>query len=288
MNLKHLLVPVLCTTLLCGCGINNDVLKEDDITNSNQSTTQTTTEYTTENTTTPSAKAINSYQNLSKTKVVWGCGNITEHQQPTEPATLQERFASMDAYWLLKTKKQICLTFDEGYENGFTPAILDTLKEKKVKAIFFVTYDFVKDNPQLVRRMIDEGHIVGNHTYRHYTMDEVSESVAIEEITFLHDYVKENFGYTMSLFRFPKGEFSQQSLGIVEEQGYKSIFWSFAYADWDPNAQMDNNDALDKICASTHDGEIMLLHAVSKTNAEILPQIIDNVREQGYQFSTNI
>lgn len=284
MKIRKIFLPFLCLAFLCGCAANGDVLDHNDITDSN--TTQT--EQTTENTTAPTAKAVNNYQNLSKTKVIWGPGNITDHQQPTEPVTLQERFAGLDAYWLLKSKKKICLTFDEGYENGFTPSILDTLKEKDVRAIFFVTYDFAKDNPKLIRRMIDEGHIVGNHTYRHYTMDEVSEDVAIEEIQYLHSYIKDNFNYTMSLFRFPKGEFSEQTLGIVEEQGYKSIFWSFAYADWDPNAQSDEGEALEKICSSTHDGEIMLLHAVSKTNAVILGQVIDNVREQGYEFTTEV
>lgn len=194
----------------------------------------------------------------------------------------------MDAQWLLNDEKKICLTFDEGYENGYTPQILDTLKEKGVKAIFFVTYDFASQNPELVKRMIDEGHIVGNHSYRHYTMDEVSDDVAKEEVSYLHKYVKDKFGYTMSYFRFPKGEFSERSLQIVKDLGYKSVFWSFAYADWDPDNQTEENQAFTHICESTHPGAIFLLHAVSKTNADILGKVIDDVKKQGYTFSTDI
>ena len=117
---------------------------------------------------------------LSTEKVVWGPGRAENHQQPTDPVMLNSQYKNLGARFILDDKKSICLTFDEGYENGFTPAILDTLKEKNVKAIFFVTYDFAKDNPKLIKRMIDEGHIVGNHTYRHYTMDEVDTATAKE------------------------------------------------------------------------------------------------------------
>lgn len=282
MDIKKIIVPFMCLLALCGCASN--VENTENITTSN--TIQPV--QTTQSTTVPEAKAVNNYQSLSKTKVVWGPGNITNHEQPVDPQNLQERYASLNGYWLLKNKKQVCLTFDEGYENGFTPSILDTLKEKGVKAIFFVTYDFAKDNPQLIKRMINEGHAVGNHTYHHYTMDEISPEVAIEEVDFLHRYIKDNYNYTMSYFRFPKGEFSEQSLGIVDELEYKSVFWSFAYADWDTENQMNESDALDKITTSVHPGEIMLLHAVSKTNASILGDVIDNVKEQGYTFTIDV
>ncbi len=288
MKMKKIFIPLLCAAMLCGCSMNSGNRDHQESQNNITDSNTSEAESTTDDTTVPSAKAVNDFQNLSKTKVIWGPGNITNHEQPTEPVTLQERYASMDAYWLLKKKNQICLTFDEGYENGYTPSILDTLKDKKVKAVFFVTYDFAKSNPELIRRMIKEGHIVANHTYRHYTMDEVSEEIAREEIEYLHNYIEKEFNYTMSLFRFPKGEFSEQTLGIVEDMNYKSVFWSFAYADWDPDSQMDENEALENICSSTHPGEIMLLHAVSKTNANILPEVIDTVREQGYEFTVEI
>ena len=283
MKFQRILLPVLCVCMLFGCSKGN--------TNSNENiTTSKKAETTTKavETTAPTAKAVAGLDSLSTEKVVWGPGNIVEHKQPNDPLLLQKRFSNMDAQWLLNDEKKICLTFDEGYENGYTPQILDTLKEKGVKAIFFVTYDFASQNPELVKRMIDEGHIVGNHSYRHYTMDEVSDDVAKEEVSYLHKYVKDKFGYTMSYFRFPKGEFSERSLQIVKDLGYKSVFWSFAYADWDPDNQSEENQAFTHICESTHPGAIFLLHAVSKTNADILGKVIDDVKKQGYTFSTDI
>lgn len=283
MKFQRILLPVLCVCMLFGCSKGN--------TNSNENiTTSKKAETTTKavETTAPTAKAVAGLDSLSTEKVVWGPGNIVEHKQPNDPLLLQKRFSNMDAQWLLNDEKKICLTFDEGYENGYTPQILDTLKEKSVKAIFFVTYDFASQNPDLVKRMIDEGHIVGNHSYRHYTMDEVSDDVAKEEVSYLHKYVKDKFGYTMSYFRFPKGEFSERSLQIVKDLGYKSVFWSFAYADWDPDNQTEENQAFTHICESTHPGAIFLLHAVSKTNADILGKVIDDVKKQGYTFSTDI
>lgn len=283
MKFQRILLPVLCVCMLFGCSKGN--------TNSNENITASKKAETTTKaveTTAPTAKAVAGLDSLSTEKVVWGPGNIVEHKQPNDPLLLQKRFSNMDAQWLLNDEKKICLTFDEGYENGYTPQILDTLKEKGVKAIFFVTYDFASQNPELVKRMIDEGHIVGNHSYRHYTMDEVSDDVAKEEVSYLHKYVKDKFGYTMSYFRFPKGEFSERSLQIVKDLGYKSVFWSFAYADWDPDNQTEENQAFTHICESTHPGAIFLLHAVSKTNADILGKVIDDVKKQGYNFSTDI
>ena len=253
MKFQRILLPVLCVCMLFGCSKGN--------TNSNENITASKKAETTTKaveTTAPTAKAVAGLDSLSTEKLVWGPGNIVEHKQPNDPLLLQKRFSNMDAQWLLNDEKKICLTFDEGYENGYTPQILDTLKEKSVKAIFFVTYDFASQNPELVKRMIDEGHIVGNHSYRHYTMDEVSDDVAKEEVSYLHKYVKDKFGYTMSYFRFPKGEFSERSLQIVKDLGYKSVFWSFAYADWDPDNQTEENQAFTHICESTHPGEILL------------------------------
>lgn len=283
MKFQKILLPVLCICMLFGCAKGN--------TNSNENITASKkTETTTKavETSAPTAKAVAGLDSLSTEKVVWGPGNIVDHKQPNDPLLLQKQYASMNAKWLLDDDKKICLTFDEGYENGYTPQILDTLKEKNVKAIFFVTYDFASQNPDLVKRMIDEGHIVGNHSYRHYSMDEVSDDVAKEEVTYLHKYIKDKFNYTMSYFRFPKGEFSERSLQIVKDLNYKSVFWSFAYADWDPDNQTEENQAFTHICESTHPGAILLLHAVSKTNADILGKVIDDIKKQGYTFTTEI
>lgn len=185
-------------------------------------------------------------------------------------------------------EKTICLTFDEGYENGFTAQILDTLAQKNIKAIFFCTYDYVKDNPTLVSRMINEGHIVGNHSYRHLNMTQVDLETASDEITMMHDYMAQMFQYEMKYFRFPEGAFSEQTIALAADLGYRSVFWSFAYADWDKDKQPNEKEAYDRIISSTHDGEIMLLHAVSSTNADILGAVIDDIQNQGYTFTTEL
>ena len=276
--MKKIFLSVLCVALLAGCTAAN--------TNDN-ATTQTEKESTNTAETTLEVTGLGS-QYYSTEKVVWGPGRAENHQRPTDPVNLQQSYGALGAQFIMSDDKFICLTFDEGYENGYTPRILDTLKEKGVKAIFFVTYDFVKDNPELIERMIDEGHIIGNHTYRHYTMDEVSQEEAQEEIVFLDKYMKENFKYRMTLFRFPKGEFSENTLALANSLGYKSVFWSFAYADWDTNNPADQQEAFDTITSYTHNGEIMLLHAVSETNAAILGKVIDQVRSQGYEFTTEV
>ena len=187
----------------------------------------------------------------------------------------------------MKTKEKVLyLTFDCGWENGYTTTVLDILKQKNVPAAFFCTLSNIKAEPGLIARMINEGHIVGNHTYRHLTMDEVTRAAATEEITVLHRYMEKNYQYKMTYFRFPKGEFSEDTLALAQELGYKSIFWSFAYADWDTQNVAEPAAALQKVTESTHPGAIFLLHAVSPTNAEILGQAIDSIRSQGYTFTT--
>lgn len=270
---------ILCTLLFNGCSV-----KDDGSSSSVSDTAKATTDVAD---TTLEATGLNS-EYYSTQKVIWGPGRAENHRRPTDPIRLQESYGELGAQFIMSDNKFICLTFDEGYENGYTPQILDTLKEKGVKAVFFVTYDFVKDNAELVKRMIDEGHIIGNHTYRHYTMDEVSLREATEEITFLDDYMKKNFKYRMEYFRFPKGEFSENTLALADSLGYKSVFWSFAYADWDSENPTDSKEAFETITEHTHNGEIMLLHAVSKTNAEILGDVIDEIRKQGYEFTVEV
>ncbi len=278
----YVLLALLPALLFSGCTVKVEQpeVLEDALSESTQAAESSTMA--------PSAKTVAGIEDLSVEKIIWGPGNIQNHEQPAEPKKLQQEYAQLNAQWLLSDEKSIALTFDEGYENGYTPAILDTLKDKEVKAIFFVTYDFAKDNPDLIQRMLDEGHVVGNHSYHHYSMDELDTDTAKEEVTFLHNYIKDNYDYEMQYFRFPKGEFSEKTLGIVQELGYQSVFWSYAYADWNPDEQPEAATAFAKICESTHPGEIMLLHAVSATNADILGKVIDDVRQQGYTFTTAI
>ena len=181
-------------------------------------------------------------------------------------------------------EKVIYLTFDQGYENGYTSVILDVLKEKNVKAIFFVLEDYAVKNPDLIRRMIDEGHVIGNHSKSHYSMPDLSGEECQKEIDSLHQYMLDNFNYEMSLFRPPMGEFSEYSLAQTQLAGYKSVLWSYAYADWDVNYQPDYETAYEKLVNAVHPGGIYLLHSVSKTNAEVLPAFIDKIHSMGYEF----
>jgi peptidoglycan-N-acetylmuramic acid deacetylase len=222
---------------------------------------------------------------LDNTKQGWGMGKqVDNDNRPVSCKRFQDKYGKYDAIFIKENTKNIYLTFDEGYENGYTSKILDVLKEKKAPAVFFVTYDYVKRNPELVQRMIDEGHVVGNHSYTHPSMPTLSLSKASNEITALHNYVKENFNYTMTLFRPPMGEFSERTLALTQSLGYKSVFWSFAYVDWDTNKQMGFDQAYTKVVSCLHNGAVYLLHAVSKDNAEILGSFIDEAEKEGYQF----
>lgn len=288
--MKKIIAIIISLSFLCGCTMtvkNDNPSTTNNVPSNTASTTNHSTTNVAQSTPTPTELGLD-LAKFSPEPITWGPGNIKEHKRPTDPANLEKRFKTLNAQWLLNESKNICLTFDEGYENGFTPQILDTLKEKNVKAIFFCTYDYIKDNPDIVKRMIAEGHIVGNHSYRHYNMTEVDTETARDEVTLLHDYMAEQFGYEMTLFRFPEGEFSEQNLAIVNSLGYKSVFWSFAYADWDTSNPPDPDTAYKKITSSTHDGAILLLHAVSSTNAGILPNVIDDIRSQGYTFTIQL
>lgn len=225
-------------------------------------------------------------EHYSNTPVTWGVGkNLNEKNQPVDPVKLQEKYKDFDCLFLDDSgEKNIYLTFDNGYENGLTHNILDTLKEKNVKAIFFLTYDYVNAEEELVKRMINEGHIIGNHSYYHSDMPKVSIEKAKENITKLHEFVKEKYNYEMNLFRFPMGNFSDRTLALAENLNYKTLFWSFAYKDWETNNQMDKEKALKILKERLHPGAIYLLHSVSKTNTEILGDFIDYAISSGYNF----
>lgn len=186
-----------------------------------------------------------------------------------------------------KTKEKILyLTFDCGYENGYTSKILDVLKEKKVNSAFFCTLSQVKENPELIQRMIDEGHIVGNHSVTHPSFAEISTSQIETEIKGMEDYLKENFNYCEPYFRFPMGEYSELALDTVGSLGYTSVFWSLAYADWDLNSQKGADYALKTVISRIHPGAVILLHSVSPDNANALADIIDSARAEGYEFKS--
>lgn len=232
----------------------------------------------------PAELDVSKLNELENEKKGWGQGvNINDQNCPIGCLQYQETYGKYDAWFIKDTnKKEIYLTFDEGYENGYTAQILDTLKEKQAPAVFFVTYDYVNRNPELVKRMIAEGHVVGNHSYNHPSMPTISVNEGAEEILKLHNYVKQNFSYEMTLFRPPMGEFSERTLAMTQQLGYQSVFWSYAYQDWDPDAQIGADAAYEKVTKAEHNGAIYLLHAVSKDNAEILGRLIDHMRSGGY------
>lgn len=220
---------------------------------------------------------------VDNTKVGYGQGTAVDSKNcPTDALAFNDRFGDYDAYAVSGDEKRIIITFDQGYENGYTEKILDTLKEKNVKAIFFLTGDYAKKEKALVQRMIDEGHMLGNHGMRHASLPTLSKSQAEEEIMSLHDFVMNNYGYQMQYFRCPCGEYSEQALETIQKCGYKTLFWSFAYVDWKTDSQPDPSASIKKLSESAHGGEILLLHSVSSTNAEILGEVIDNFREQGF------
>ncbi|MBQ8926650.1 MAG: polysaccharide deacetylase family protein [Oscillospiraceae bacterium] len=193
------------------------------------------------------------------------------------------QYGAYDAYATSPDRSRILLTFDQGYENGYTAQILDTLAEKHVTAIFFLTGDYAKREPALVRRMIDEGHVLGNHGMTHASLPTLSQEAAREELQSLHDYVIQTYGYTMQYFRCPCGEYDEETLKTAQSLGYRTVFWSGAHVDWLTDDQPAPQEALDKLTASAHGGEILLLHSVSSTNAQILGELIDRFREMGYQ-----
>jgi len=224
--------------------------------------------------------------NLSNSQVTWGPGHERDNlNRPVAPVGLQETYAEFGSYFIGPQEKQIYLTFDEGYESGLTEKLLDTLKEKGVSAVFFVTMDYALYSPDMLDRMIGEGHIVGNHTKKHPNMTEISDERAEDEIMGLHEHLLTNHNYEMWLFRPPQGAFSERSLAFAHAMGYLNIFWSFAYQDWYVDNQPDPSSALEKLCSALHPGAIYLLHTSSTTNAAILGDFIDNARAQGYEFA---
>lgn len=225
---------------------------------------------------------------LDNTTIGWGYASADrdEYNRPNGCLYYQRLYGQYGAEFIKDNTNTIYLTFDEGYEAGYTPAILDTLKEKNVKAVFFVTLSYCKQNPELVQRMIDEGHVVGNHSASHPSggLPQYGMDYTEEDMMSVHEYVKENFGYEMYLMRYPEGAFSEQSLALMQSLGYRCIFWSFAHQDWNTDNQPAVSDTYERVTSQLHNGAIYLLHAVSSSNTAVLGDFIDYAREQGYEF----
>ena len=218
----------------------------------------------------------------------WGLSFRTEGAPPIGPAD-STQLQKYDAVYLGNTReKVIYLTFDAGYENGATGKILDVLKKHNAPGAFFLVGNYLEKNPDLVRRMVDEGHIVGNHTMHHHDMSKLSDKAAFsKELTDLETLYREITGKEMpKYYRPPQGIYSQENLEMAKELGYKTVFWSLAYVDWNNDKQPTADYAFSKLLPRTHTGAVVLLHSTSATNAEIMDELLTKWEEMGYRFAS--
>ena len=238
-------------------------------------------------------KDMNSLQNVISTDVFsesqdWGLGFGKEGEPPTGMAGVEE-LKEYDAYFLGDTsQKKLYLTFDAGFENGNTEAILDALKKHNVKATFFVVGHYLETAPELILRMVEEGHTVGNHTYHHYDMSKIADEAGFQaEIRSVEEKYKEITGKEMAkYYRPPQGKYSLDNLEMAKNLGYHTFFWSLAYVDWNQDAQPTNEEAFDKLMRRVHPGAIVLLHNTSSTNGSIMDELLIKWEREGYSFGT--
>lgn len=224
----------------------------------------------------------------SVTTGAWGLSFRQEGSAPVGNAGV-DQLRQFNAVYLGDTRqKRLYLTFDSGYENGATEKILDTLKKHQVPAAFFLVGNYIQRNADLVRRMVEEGHIVGNHTMHHYDMSKLSDKAAFsKELTDLEDLFRETTGKELpKYYRPPQGIYSQENLTMAKELGYKTVFWSLAYVDWINDKQPTKEQAFAKLLPRTHPGAVILLHSTSQTNAEILDELLTHWEQAGYSFGT--
>ncbi|WP_409068932.1 delta-lactam-biosynthetic de-N-acetylase [Clostridium sp. FAM 1755] len=321
MNKKIISCILASSFLLCSCNLNAsnksfNARSEENNTKTEQGNIKNKSTHTEENTKsqmrnnsddknneqnikdmkkdTSTSSNINKFKdesNISSKEKDWFFKPSKNNEPATIPEDMENDLNKYSGYFLGDTsKKYLYLTFDEGYENGYTDKILDVLKANNIKAAFFVTAPYVKQNKDLIKRMVDEGHLVCNHSDHHPSMASAAlkgkESFE-KEFTVVEDLYKDITNKDMpKFFRPPMGKYSELSLKYTEDLGYKSIFWSFAYLDWDRNKQPSPEQGKEKILNGVHNGSIILLHAVSKTNAEILDPVLKELKNDGYEFKT--
>ena len=216
----------------------------------------------------------------------WGLSFQEEGKRPAGNASIDD-LKQYNAYYASDTdQKIIYLTFDAGYENGNTPAILDALKKHQAPAVFFVVGNFIKDNPDLIRRILAEGHIIGNHTMTHPDLPQISSMEAFQkELQDVEELYTSLTGEAMTKFyRPPRGIYNTENLSMAKELGYSTFFWSLAYVDWIQDQQPSREEAFQKLLTRIHPGAIVLLHNTSSTNAEILDELLTKWEEMGYEF----
>ena len=234
------------------------------------------------------AVAVSVFLSSSLETGSWGLSFREEGAPPIGNAG-KDQLKQYDAAYIGNPgKKVLYLTFDAGYENGCTEKILDILKDQQVKAAFFLVGNYMEKNADLVRRMAAEGHIVGNHTMHHYDMSKLTAKEAFsKELTDLENLYKEVTGAPMAkYYRPPQGIYSEENLKMAKELGYKTVFWSLAYVDWNNDSQPTAEAAMNKLLPRTHPGAVVLLHSTSRTNAQILEKLIAAWKAEGYEFGT--
>ena len=264
--MKKIIVTMLCASiLLSGCGDVRQTMNEE---------TQTQTQEKLP------------YEQLSGEGTGWGFVR-KKGAPPDIPNSQKEMLRKYDCYYIDENStKTLYLTFDEVYENGYTSKILDILEKTQTPAAFFVTGPYLENQQELVQRMIDNGHIVGNHTVNHPNLPKQSVETVKKELQDLNKKCEEMYGVSMKYMRPPEGEYSERVLSVAQDMGYKTILWSFAYKDWDINMQQGAEYAFSQVTPYLHDGAILLLHAVSSDNAGALEDIINYAKNEGYTFKS--
>lgn len=225
------------------------------------------------------------YDKLDNTKIGWGLGRNSEHKTPSIPDSWKKLLNKYNGLYVANAnEKVVYMTFDEGYENGYTSKILDSLKANNIKSSFFVTGPYVQNNKALVKRMIDEGHIIGNHTINHPSLPSKTTTQVEAEIVELDRMIYDTWKVNVRFMRPPMGEISERVLAQLKDLGHTTVMWSFAYKDYDVNDQKGTDYAHDTIMDNLHPGAILLLHAVSKDNADVLDRVIKSIKAEGYEI----
>lgn len=275
---KNIVILAFAALLLCGCAVREAA----DIRPSEAGTSEAVS---LENNGENAGEPV-SYDSLDSTPMGWGFVK-RKGKAPDISAKEKDIMAKYDCFFMdYDAPKTLYLTFDEGYENGFTSKILDVLEATKTPAAFFVTGPYLEEQTDLIKRMVNDGHIVGNHTVNHVNLAKSNVDTVKKELSDLSDTAKEKYGIEMRYMRPPEGQWSEKALAVAKDMGYKTVLWSFAYKDWDINAQQGARHAYDSVTPYLHDGAILLLHAVSSDNADALEDIINYAKNQGYTFKS--
>ncbi len=222
---------------------------------------------------------------LSDEAKPWGSGGpVDELGRSVGALSYNQLYGHYGATFVEQDSDDIYLTFDLGYENGYTDDFLDAMAQRDVKGVFFVTGGYLRSEPEMVQRIIDEGHVLGSHSDGHPNMTTITLSEAYDDTKAIHNAITNQFGYEPKLYRFPEGVFNEQLLYMLQQSGYKSVFWSFAYRDWEVDNQPDPQESLAKLVDSAHPGGIYLIHTVSSTNVQIIGDVIDGFEEKGFKI----